>query len=208
MSRKGHELRAQMKRILVNLDPRWVRAATAQVNEHLCTLLNEEMPPGIEHLLAWVSFFPGEPDLSRLLADQLTRRKVYLPRVQRDRSMAFISVGADWRETVAGGMYGIPEPEELGERYDPAAAAATAVLVPGLAFDRSGNRLGRGGGYYDRFLGRSSMARAVKVGVCWSLQVVDSVPTEAHDIMMDWICDERESLRTGLSVDDGYEDGE
>jgi 5-formyltetrahydrofolate cyclo-ligase len=58
------------------------------------------------------------------------------------------------------------------------------VLVPGLAFSRDGHRLGRGGGFYDRLL--AGRARdAVKVGVCFALQLHDSIPREAHDVVLD-----------------------
>lgn len=61
---------------------------------------------------------------------------------------------------------------------------ADLVLVPGLAFSRKGNRLGRGGGFYDRFLGKHC-ASATKVGVCFSFQVLDTIPTEPHDATVD-----------------------
>jgi 5-formyltetrahydrofolate cyclo-ligase len=65
------------------------------------------------------------------------------------------------------------------------------ALVPGLAFDGKGRRLGRGGGYYDRFLALDTMQRAVKVGVCFSVQVVAEVPVDNHDVVMNWVCHER-----------------
>ena len=60
------------------------------------------------------------------------------------------------------------------------------VLVPGLAFSRDGHRLGRGGGFYDRLLARRAR-EAVKVGVCFSLQLHDSIPSEAHDVVLNAI---------------------
>ena len=58
------------------------------------------------------------------------------------------------------------------------------VLVPGLAFSKDRHRLGRGGGFFDRLLaGRA--AQAFKLGVCFSFQLLDSVPIDAHDILMD-----------------------
>jgi 5-formyltetrahydrofolate cyclo-ligase len=57
-------------------------------------------------------------------------------------------------------------------------------LVPGLAFDPAGGRLGRGAGYYDRLL---TKFEGVRVGVCFSELLVDEVPTEAHDIQMDFV---------------------
>jgi 5-formyltetrahydrofolate cyclo-ligase len=58
------------------------------------------------------------------------------------------------------------------------------ILVPGVAFSRDKHRLGRGGGFFDRLLaGRA--ANAFKLAICFSFQVVDRVPTEAHDVVMD-----------------------
>ena len=58
------------------------------------------------------------------------------------------------------------------------------VLVPGLAFSRAGHRLGRGGGFYDRFLtGRARNAH--KLGICFASQLVDCIPTEEHDVVLD-----------------------
>lgn len=57
------------------------------------------------------------------------------------------------------------------------------VVVPGVAFTQQGARLGRGKGYYDRLLPR--LHRATKIGICWPFQLVDNIPTEKHDILMD-----------------------
>jgi len=60
------------------------------------------------------------------------------------------------------------------------------IFVPGLAFSKDGHRLGRGAGFFDRLLaGRA--AQAFKIGICFSFQLVDAVPTERHDIEMDTI---------------------
>lgn len=69
-----------------------------------------------------------------------------------------------------------------------------AVLVPGLAFDRTGLRLGRGGGFYDRLLSTSGI-RAVKVGVAFGVQVVKAVPADARDVRVDWVLTEMETAR-------------
>jgi len=58
------------------------------------------------------------------------------------------------------------------------------IVVPGVAFDRLGNRMGRGRGYYDRFLSQNALSQAWRIGVCFPQQLVESVPTEPHDISM------------------------
>ena len=55
-------------------------------------------------------------------------------------------------------------------------------MVPGVAFDRMGNRMGRGRGFYDRLL--MSTPRAVKVGVAYGFQMLDEIPVEPHDVKM------------------------
>ena len=73
---------------------------------------------------------------------------------------------------------------------------ATVVLVPGAAFDRTGGRLGWGGGYYDRALAAvaRSCATALLVGVCFSEQLIDRVPRAGHDLPVDLVVTEREAV--------------
>ena len=89
------------------------------------------------------------------------------------------------------GPFGNHEPAE-----DAPAPSPDLVLVPGLAFDRSGFRLGRGGGFYDRFL-ESFPSHPVLCGVCFSCQIVPNVPREAHDARVDWILSEDGLLECG-----------
>jgi 5-formyltetrahydrofolate cyclo-ligase len=63
------------------------------------------------------------------------------------------------------------------------------ILVPGLAFSKDRHRLGRGGGFFDRLLGGRGSG-AFKLGICFSFQILDAIPIEAHDILMDAIATE------------------
>jgi len=80
------------------------------------------------------------------------------------------------------GAYGIEEPS--GEPFTDYAAIELAV-IPGVAFGKDGNRLGRGKGYYDRLL--PHLPAAYKIGICFPFQLVEEVPAEAFDIRMDEI---------------------
>jgi 5-formyltetrahydrofolate cyclo-ligase len=80
------------------------------------------------------------------------------------------------------GAYGLMEPAESSEIMPP--ERIDLILVPGAAFDRRGGRIGQGGGYYDRFLGKTD---ALRVGVCHSFALLDAVPKEAHDMRMDFV---------------------
>ncbi len=201
--KRRKELRGEMKRILARLDRRWLVAASHELSNHLCTLIDNEISDDIEHILAWVSFFPGEVDLTSFINQQLDRRKIYLPRTLPDKSMSFVSIGKDWLTSMQSGAFGIPEPGTAsGETYDLQWARQTVVITPGLAFDKEGGRLGRGSGYYDRFFSRGPMMESVKIGICWSLQMVDLVPTESHDTLMDWVCHERGYARTSFTFEE------
>ncbi len=70
------------------------------------------------------------------------------------------------------------------------------VVTPGLAFDRKGNRLGRGGAYYDRFLA-SKQLRAKKIALVFNQQIADTVPMEDHDIPVDMIVTDQEVIQCG-----------
>jgi len=84
------------------------------------------------------------------------------------------------------GAYGIPEPPiELPEVTD---FSYALCIVPALAFDANGYRLGYGGGYYDRFL---SEFDGISLGLTYSFFYVDSVPTETHDASVDIIITEK-----------------
>ena len=68
------------------------------------------------------------------------------------------------------------------------------VVVPGLAFDRQGYRVGYGGGYFDRFL-RRTRPDALRVGICFHLQLVDEVPHGEGDVPVDAVVTDRELVR-------------
>ena len=98
---------------------------------------------------------------------------------------------------------GIPEPDpSLCPQIR--AAEADLILLPGVAFDRNGMRLGYGKGCYDRFLSESSAQLPLTAGLAWSFQIVDSVPSEAHDHACDYLITEQQifpSHRKNASAD-------
>jgi len=85
----------------------------------------------------------------------------------------------------AAGKYGVAEPTR---REWVAIDAVDAILVPGLAFDEKGARLGRGAGHYDRMLAH---ARAYKVGVTFECRIVTQLPVDPHDVPVDAIVTEQ-----------------
>jgi 5-formyltetrahydrofolate cyclo-ligase len=100
------------------------------------------------------------------------------------------------------GSFGIPEPCRLAD--DHTLEDADVIIVPGIAFDLQGHRIGFGKGYYDRSL--SALSRiGVVVGLCHDFQLLDQIPTEGHDIRMQYIITEnRLIIPTGEKAGTGY----
>ena len=93
-------------------------------------------------------------------------------------------------EELICGYKGIPEPKASllpGNRVAP--VSLDVALIPGSVFDLKGNRLGYGGGYYDRFLALKA-PKALRIGLAYSFQVIDRIPHQPHDIPMDWLVTE------------------
>jgi len=117
-----------------------------------------------------------------------------LPIVQSDNTLQF----APWRpgDDLVSNQFGIPEPD-VAPTSTLDAAELSIVLVPLLAYTRSGLRLGMGGGYYDRsFAFRNTNATPpLLVGVAYSCQEAESLPGENWDVKLDMLINEREVLR-------------
>lgn len=97
----------------------------------------------------------------------------------------------DEREILEPGPYNIPQPPEASPRAEIGPGAL--VLVPGSVFDRCGNRLGMGGGYYDRWL--SAEGRGLPVlGLAFHEQLVGNVPVGPFDVPVHWLVTDRESF--------------
>jgi 5-formyltetrahydrofolate cyclo-ligase len=124
----------------------------------------------------------GEPNLDLLWAgSELAGKQCAYPRVLEQGQMHLLAVRTlgDLQPT----RWGLREP--LSEGADPVALEVMdLVLVPGLAFDEQGARLGRGGGFYDRLLAAKSAATRT-MGVAFAFQIEAKLPLESHDVPME-----------------------
>lgn len=121
-----------------------------------------------------------EPDTLPVLRRWAQHKRLAVPRVEGDRMRFYLYDPA----TLCPGAFGIAEPGPGAVRCDP--AQIDLIVVPGVAFTRGGGRMGRGRGYYDKYLAQPDV-RAVKVGVCYAHQVVEALPAEPHDVAMDCV---------------------
>jgi 5-formyltetrahydrofolate cyclo-ligase len=128
---------------------------------------------------------PGEVDTLAMIEKAIfLGKRVSLPIVEHNQRKLIPTVISSM-EDVHKTKHGVLEPH-----YDPDRELGfkdiDAVIVPGLAFDKKFNRLGRGAGYYDRFL--STLPKTVTtVGLAFDFQLTESLPSEAHDVRLSQI---------------------
>ena len=121
------------------------------------------------------SALPDEVQTQAFLEKWHLKKKIILPTVVGDD---IIPVEYAQDTDFAVGDFNILEPQN-----DPYRGDFDLIIVPGVAFDRMGNRIGRGRGYYDRFLCQHLEVK--RIGICFDFQLVNEVPTEPLDIKMD-----------------------
>jgi 5-formyltetrahydrofolate cyclo-ligase len=126
-----------------------------------------------------------------VVAARAQGKTVALPRVNAATRMLDLGSVTDIGHDIAPGYHGIPEPRAHCVPID--VAAIDWVLVPGVAFDLAGRRLGYGGGYYDRLL-PSLRTDAARIAGALELQIVDRVPAAAHDLTVDTIVTETRTI--------------
>lgn len=131
-----------------------------------------------------------EADTRQIISEALRRKKrVAAPRVRGKHMMEFCYIRsmADLRP----GVFGIPEPGPWCPKA-PHPAEDILVVMPGVAFDRTGARLGYGGGFYDAYLGKDT--GCILAALAFSGQIADEIPVEEHDIRVGYIFTEKEMI--------------
>lgn len=121
-------------------------------------------------------------------------KRVLLPRVDQDTKQLEVYHVTHLDHDVAPGLWGIPEPRvERCSKIDDF-ASIDFILLPGVAFERNGARLGYGGGFYDKLLARLTHQPNL-VAAAFALQIVEGIPQEATDRKVQWLITEQETIQ-------------
>ena len=126
----------------------------------------------------------SEVNTHEMIKDALKSKLVVVPRIAHHEIEASIII--DFDNLIPRGKFGILEPIETMKT---AYKNIDLVLVPGIAFEKEGHRIGYGFGYYDKFL--KKVPKAIKIGLAFDFQVVDKIPREMHDVPVDMIVTEK-----------------
>jgi 5-formyltetrahydrofolate cyclo-ligase len=170
-------LRKKVSKRRRNLSERSRQAKSARIFRKIARLACFR---SARHVACYYGIAP-EVETRSFLEKLIRIKKVYLPQIGPQKKTMVLRRIRSLEEDLQRGAYDIMEPHatcpiRAADRID-------LIIVPGVAFDREGGRLGRGAGYYDKLFHRAG--KAMKIGVCFREQLVRKVPMRAHDIRMD-----------------------
>ncbi|MBO7234327.1 MAG: 5-formyltetrahydrofolate cyclo-ligase [Paludibacteraceae bacterium] len=166
------ELRAQVRQKKSAYTP----AQLVEISVSIIEKLKANSKFHAAHTICLYSSLPDEVDTHSLIEELKSEKRILLPSIEDGDIVLHKYTSSD---DLAHGEYGIQESQgAIFTDYN----QIDLVVVPGMAFDPQGNRLGRGKGYYDRFLCKT---HAHKIGICFPFQYFDFIPHDEHDIRMD-----------------------
>ena len=149
------------------------------LSSHIFSKLAELSEVKEASVIALFISLADEPQTADFIKQLLSQNKcIVVPRIEGEE-MNFYDIS----EGVEVGAFGIMEPIAITP-INP--VEIDVMIVPGVAFTRQGARLGRGKGFYDKYLSHSDF-RALTIGVCFPCQVVENLPTEPHDKILNLI---------------------
>ena len=187
------QLRKEMCLLRDGISPEEHKRKSRQIIQRV--LSSKEWKTATECLL--FSSIRSEIDTKELIQKAFAQgKKVYLPKVTGE-TMEFYSIRED--EELQEGNWGILEPKGMADRkWKVSNQANTLMIMPGLAFDSAGGRLGYGGGFYDRFLESIEATlgkhQLLKMGICFQCQLLekDCIPREPKDYSPDLVATEED----------------
>lgn len=182
-------LRREMRAKLRAQSPELRAAGSLQIQKQLSALLKEKAGGELWNEIALFLAQPTEPNLDEWIASlQKKHILVYAPHAESG-PRPFRVIASDW-SNVRKNALGWREPQEMAGCELKAADEADAIILPGLAFDKKGVRLGQGAGWYDRVL-KTLPPKVLRVGVCFDFQVTKAIPHAAHDEPVDVVVTEK-----------------
>ena len=132
-------------------------------------------------------YYPYNYEIDTLRILKKLEKKDYLislPRINRNNKMNFYHWS--FKDPLTINIYGIPEPLSKKKVYP------DILLIPLLAFDKNLNRLGYGGGFYDRYISTAQrQKKIIKIGLGFSFQKINKIPTNHHDKKLDFVITEK-----------------
>lgn len=156
------------------------------------TLSNMEFYNNANNVMLYVSF--GSEVLTKPIIDDLLQqgKRVFVPVTAPKTKELIVSELKSFEDDLKVGHFGVMEPKKDALRpVDP--TIIDLIIVPGVAFDKEGYRIGYGGGYYDRFIPRLA-DKTPKVSLAFEMQLIDKVPKDKYDIPVEYMITEKQFI--------------
>ncbi len=174
---RKNEIRREARQLRDSLSTHEIRSKSAAIESRLWQMIQEHQFKSIMFYIAFGSEVRTQTSITRAINSGI---KTTVPICSQDGKRQLLpSRLLDLHSEVEAGKYGIPEPKSQFRRPFPPEEIAL-VVVPGLAFDEKGHRIGYGGRYYDHFLVRCP--QALRVGVAYEMQIVKELSPAEWDI--------------------------
>ena len=171
-------LRKHLRGVLAELKPAEKLEITSRINLNISNLLKDLKSQNFIENGCWLGCYSPLPDeFDWHDNDEISHFKIALPHLLNETQMCFVPSELN---QIKSGFMGLELAHYAGKRIEP-----DILFVPGLGFSSQLERIGRGKGYYDRFL--QKCPNAIKVGICSERQLVDSIPTDKYDIKMNYV---------------------
>lgn len=186
-----HERRTMMKAKLSLIDEADLKNRSSQLSQNLLQLLSDHLVIQKNILIGAFAPFDREPYWHADFTEEFDNLTAFPAFCGNDKGMVFKK--AALADLVMKKDFGskIPGPKDEAEDVVPG-----IILVPGLSMSSKGERLGRGKGFYDRYL---ENFRGLKVGVCLEEQIDESLPVEPHDVLLDYIVTDKRIIKCKLA---------
>lgn len=172
------ELRAEMKAKLSKISDEAHHQLSLLVSNNLIKFLNDLGVFQKKLIIGVFSPIEKEPDWFVMMVEGKEKIETAYPAIADDK-MVFKLARMD--ELLANHDFGV---NILSPQVEAKLVTPDIVIVPGLGFSATGKRLGRGKGFYDRYLEKSSV---VKIGIAFEMQITEDIPVDEHDVLMDFV---------------------
>lgn len=178
------QLRKRITEIRRNLPIEAIKVKSEVISKKLCAISLLYNYPDI---FTYVPDGRGEVDVWRFIYRSYeVGRRIWLPRIEGNR-LKWHCVDRSQLDYLTPNSWGILEPLPEWQPCIDTIVTPGLCIVPGVVFDRRGYRIGRGKGYFDRFLCRS---RCISIGIGYTFQLVPLCPHSAWDVKVDWVITE------------------
>ncbi|MBR3462751.1 MAG: 5-formyltetrahydrofolate cyclo-ligase [Clostridiales bacterium] len=180
-------IRKEIKRRRADLSPKALAKIEKDLPEFIFAIDDNELRSKIKHAqrIALYRAFNGEVPVDGLAKAFMEMGiKCCFPRIAEGQMSFYDVSGLDDAEFEVS-SFGIKEPAAADGAVDP--SDIDIVVLPAVAYNEEGTRLGMGGGYYDRFIGAMGSKRPYLLGICYEFQICSDVPSEEQDISADFL---------------------